>query len=178
MSNYTEIIRLKKMLEKENIPFTFEPLYEGFHITVMSDNHSISIIEHRYSYGNEKDLLEIFGGLTKEEKKDDAVLGYLTAEEVFKRVKYCLEYDTDEYIDDNCTQMDLVKRISKLFSKIGTKKYTHAKVNIETWCDQPYLRIEFYAKGKHNSKEDVLKTPLIDKSYIDMLGKEFVIDLT
>lgn len=203
MSNYKEIISLKEMLEKENITFSFKELFDGAQIVVMSNNHSISIIEHKYSYGSEKDLLEIMGCLTKEEKKDDAVLGYLTAEEVFKRVKYCLEYDTDEYIGNNCTenekgkenrqqelgwkkivysyceQMSLIKNIINLFAKISPKKYSLAKVKIETWCDQSYLKVEFYEKETYtsSSKEDVLKTPLIYKTYIDILGKEFAIKI-
>lgn len=43
-------------------------------------------IEHYVSYGNEQDKLEIMGLLTPEEKKNDSVLGYLSAEEVFSRI--------------------------------------------------------------------------------------------
>ena len=55
---------------------------------------------HQYfkaRYGNENDLLEIMGGLTEEELKYDSVLGNLTAEEVFKRFKYCYENNTSIY---------------------------------------------------------------------------------
>ena len=48
-----------------------------------------SVIEHEFSYGNEKDLLEISGLMTEKEEKEtqDTVLGYLTAENVFERIK-------------------------------------------------------------------------------------------
>ena len=40
------------------------------------------------------------GGLTEEENEDYySVLGWLTAEEVFKRFKYCYENNTDKYKD-------------------------------------------------------------------------------
>ena len=42
-----------------------------------------------YGYGSEKGLLEISGLMTDEEyeKENDSVLGYLTAENVFARIK-------------------------------------------------------------------------------------------
>ena len=85
---YNEIIRLKCMLEKAEIPFEFSEIFSGYHITYPSNKFRIcSVIEHDYSYGNEQDLLEIKGLLTKNEKKYDCVLGYLSAEEVFKRIQ-------------------------------------------------------------------------------------------
>lgn len=41
------------------------------------------------------------GGLTEEEMEYDSVLGYLTAEEVFKRFKYCWEHQTSVYKEEN-----------------------------------------------------------------------------
>lgn len=38
------------------------------------------------------------GGLTIEEQEHDRVLGYLTADEVFKRFKYCYEHNSNYYI--------------------------------------------------------------------------------
>ena len=85
---YNEIIRLKCMLEKAKIPFEFSKIFGGYHITYPSNKFRIcSVIEHNYSYGNEQDLLEIKGLLTKNEKKYDYVLGYRSSEEVFKRIK-------------------------------------------------------------------------------------------
>lgn len=63
-------------------------------------NKYIDVIEYFGSYGQENDLLEIMGGLTIEERENDIVLGYLTAEEVFKRFKYCYENNTSIYKEE------------------------------------------------------------------------------
>ena len=85
---YDEILKLKNMLEKAEIPFEFSEIFGGYHITYPSNKFRIcSVIEHDYSYGNAQDLLEIKGLLTKNEKKYDDVIGYLSAEEVFKRIQ-------------------------------------------------------------------------------------------
>ena len=85
---YNEILKLKNMLEKAEIPFEFSEIFSGYHVTYPSNKFRIcSVIEHGYSYGSEQDLLEIKGLLTKNEKKYDYVLGYLSAEEVFNRIK-------------------------------------------------------------------------------------------
>lgn len=88
---YNEILRLKDMLESAKIPFKFSELHGGYHIVYMTDRDKCicSVIEHDFSYGREKDLLEIKGLLTELEKEtlEDDVLGYLTAEEVFQRIK-------------------------------------------------------------------------------------------
>lgn len=115
---YTEILKLKKMLEEANIPFTFTDDYWGVKKWVKSDEDIVQIyreqypayqiridvlvdvVEHYGSYGAEKDLLEIMGGLTAEERGRDGVLGWLTAEEVFKRVKYCWEHQTSVYKEE------------------------------------------------------------------------------
>jgi hypothetical protein len=81
---YTEILRLKEMLEKEGIPFVFRPQFDGY--TIKYDG-VCSVIEHFGSYGGDDNLLEIMGLLTKKENTSDNVLGYLTAENVFKRIK-------------------------------------------------------------------------------------------
>jgi len=50
-------------------------------------NEVCSVIEGDGTYGYEQDLLEIRGLLTPEEEKKDTVCGYLTAENVFERIK-------------------------------------------------------------------------------------------
>jgi len=82
---YTEILRLKEMLEKDDIPFVFRPQFDGY--TIKYGEDVCSVIEHDGSYGSDKNLLEIMGLLTKKEQKDDDILGYLSAENVFKRIK-------------------------------------------------------------------------------------------
>lgn len=100
-----EIFKLKRMLEKENIPFDFiegfgypeelkeeyPDLLEHYHICYPNQkNMRISVIEGIGTYGREQDRLEILGGFTPWEKfnhYDDAPIGFLTARNVFKRIK-------------------------------------------------------------------------------------------
>ena len=91
---YTEIFKLKDMLEKAEIPFEWKEHKDyrnGYQILypVGGVYNVCSVIEHSFSYGNEKDLLEIRGLMTDEEIKEehDSVLGFLTAENVFKRIE-------------------------------------------------------------------------------------------
>lgn len=119
---YKEIFRLKKMLEEANIPFEFtddlfhvkdkvsrgeldyirfNSFYPAYQIKIykngIKEEKICDVIQHYGSYGNEQDLLEIMGGLTEEEQENDSVLGYLTAEEVFKRFKQCYENGCSTY---------------------------------------------------------------------------------
>lgn len=116
---YTEILKLKEMLEEANIPFTFTD--DFFNIKPKIDTRTpvdkafyshqypayqirlgnlADVIEHCYSIGCLADKLEIMGGLTEEEMDYDSVLGGLTAEEVFKRFKYCWEHQTSAYKEE------------------------------------------------------------------------------
>lgn len=119
---YKEIFRLKKMLEEANIPFEFtddlfhakdkvsrggldyirfNSFYPSYQIKIYKngakEERICDVIQHYGSYGNQQDLLEIMGGLTEEEQENDSVLGYLTAEEVFKRFKQCYENGCSTY---------------------------------------------------------------------------------
>ena len=95
-----EIFKLKRMLEKADIPFEF---IEGFgydpnHICYPNkDNMRISVIEGFGTHGREQDRLEILGGFTPWEqfKHGDSPIGFLTAKNVFKRIKK----DYDEISD-------------------------------------------------------------------------------
>lgn len=90
---YKEILRLKKMLEEAKIPFWWkEKHFDGHQIEYPYKGNEkciCSVIEFEYSYGSKEDLLEIMGLTTEkeEQKEDDDVLGYLTAENVFNRIK-------------------------------------------------------------------------------------------
>lgn len=99
---YKEIFKLKEMLEEANIPFEFidrgvavKGYEEGYQIyysgecneACEGDNWVCSVIEFRGSYGSEDDLLEIMGLLTPEELENDSVVGWLTADNVFQRIK-------------------------------------------------------------------------------------------
>lgn len=119
---YKEILKLKEMLEKENIPFEFtddmfktksipiqtrekikdliKDQYPAYSITIIKNGIILcDAVEHTASYGNESDKIEIAGALTAEEKENDEVLGYLTAKEVFKRFKYCYKHNTSIYVN-------------------------------------------------------------------------------
>ena len=102
MSEQLEILKLKEMLEKAKIPFEYhdnlfggykEP---GYQIIIVGKNNKrlCDAVYHFGSYGHEQGLMEIMGALTKEEYEEDSVLGYLTADDVFKRFKYCYEHNT------------------------------------------------------------------------------------
>ncbi len=101
---YKEIFKLKVMLDKENIPYEFldrsyidyykhDIQYPFYQIIVYEPIEYeepirlISVIQGHGSYGENLDLLEIRGCLTNKEEKEDSVKGYLTAKEVFKRIK-------------------------------------------------------------------------------------------
>lgn len=102
-----EIFKLKRLLDEAKIPYWFtddffggykEPSYQ----IVIPDNeiHLCDAIYHYGSYGYGQGTLEIMGGLTAKERENDSVLGHLTADEVFKRFKYCYEHSTDLYKED------------------------------------------------------------------------------
>lgn len=101
---YKEIFKLKVMLDKAYIPYEFldrsyvdydrhELQYPFYQIIVYEPIEYeepirlISVIQGHGSYGENLDLLEIQGCLTNKEEKEDSVKGYLTAKEVFKRIK-------------------------------------------------------------------------------------------
>lgn len=78
-----EIKKLIKMLDKEEIPYEDMPIFDGYQVNYPNKQDCVcDAICHSFSYGHEKGLLEIMG-LTE----DDDVEGYLTAKEVFKRIK-------------------------------------------------------------------------------------------
>ena len=94
-----EMITLIDKLELMNIPFaiTMQNFGDGNeypHVMYPDDwdnGCKCSVICHPYSYGGEEGLLEIMGLLTEEEEAgdtgdDSAVLGWLTANDVFARI--------------------------------------------------------------------------------------------
>ena len=88
---YTEILKLKEMLEKAKIPFVWDSkCLDGFHLIYSIDGEVVcSVVEFTGSYGASRDLLEIMGLMTEKEEQEtgDIVLGWLTAEDVFNRIK-------------------------------------------------------------------------------------------
>ena len=85
----TEMTKLITLLNSESIPYDLVDDVMGnednqiFYPCV--EKSICDVICHKYSYGGPKGLLEIMG-LVGEEIEDD-VEGYLTAEEVFSRIK-------------------------------------------------------------------------------------------
>ena len=103
---YTEIFKLKKMLEDAKIPFVFDdrsdPKYEYYQIDYPAllpyEKHVCSVIQGTGTYGNIDNKLEIMGLLTNEEKQYDDVLGWLSAEDVFKRIESHYRGERDEVL--------------------------------------------------------------------------------
>lgn len=65
--------------------------YEAYQIEYPVSYHAgyrvCSVIQSFASYGNKLDLLEIMGLLKPEERGADSVRGWLTAKDVFERIK-------------------------------------------------------------------------------------------
>lgn len=98
-----EMPKLIEMLKEANIPFeSFSSPFSGKQVCyygkegrpepkegVINGPGIGAVCSVIYGYGREKGLLEISGLMTDEEyeKENDSVLGYLTAENVFARIK-------------------------------------------------------------------------------------------
>ena len=83
----TEMEKLIKLLEEEKIPFETTICWGGTQVCYPSSNGRIcDAVCHSFSYEHELGLLEIMG-LVDEEEVGDSVEGYLTAEDVFERIK-------------------------------------------------------------------------------------------
>lgn len=66
------------------IPFTFRKIWDGYQILVQTDNSRWDAVCHSGSYGHEKNLLEIYGSIVRDD--EDSVEGWLTATEVLARL--------------------------------------------------------------------------------------------
>lgn len=127
---YTEIFSLKEMLEKESIPFEFEKdeEYKEYIIRIPKEYNKeeplMTVYQGEHTYGGRNNLLEICGGTTLEERKEqgEEYLGYLTAENVFERIKYCYLNQTSKYINRYEFEKAINQRIPNLeqIIKVGT----------------------------------------------------------
>lgn len=109
-SNYQEILKLDRMLTDASIPHTLDRLFDGWQVCYPTREESelvMDAIEHYGSYGKDEDKLEIMGLLTPDEEEYDSVLGYLTAEDVFERIRKHHNGEWDKYVND------LVKKTSE-----------------------------------------------------------------
>lgn len=98
MSKYTEIFKLKTMLEDAGIPFQWEEntrtkavtgfeFYRIFYPAFDDEHRVLSAIQGYGTFGEEQDLLEIMGLTTPDEEDyGGGVVGYLTAKDVFARI--------------------------------------------------------------------------------------------
>lgn len=88
-TKYQEILKLHDMLLDKSIPHVIERDLDGWHISYpwVGKERVLSAVEFKGTYGAEQDLIEIMGLLTPGEFLMDSVKGYLTAENVFNRIK-------------------------------------------------------------------------------------------
>ena len=109
-SDYQEILKLDRMLTDASIPHTLDRLFDGWRVCYPTREEPelvMDAIEHYGSYGKDEDKLEIMGLLTPDEEEHDSVLGYLTAEDVFERIRKHHNGEWDKYVND------LVKKTSE-----------------------------------------------------------------
>lgn len=78
----TEITKLAQGLIEKGIAFEFRPIWDGWQI--ITDEWDA--VCHSYSYGHEKELLEIMGSIVSVDNADDDVEGRLTAADILARV--------------------------------------------------------------------------------------------
>lgn len=86
---YQEILRLKEMLDTAGIPNQIDRVRDGWHIAYPCNGEKRKCSSREFSgtRGCTKDRLEIAGLLNTEERKYDDRVGWLTAENVFDRIK-------------------------------------------------------------------------------------------
>ena len=145
--NYTEILRLDKMLTDANIPHTLERFMDGWQIIYYTNGERIAdAIQHYGSYGVEENRLEIMGLLTPEEAEHDSVLGHLTAENVFERMnrhykKYLVEnsiaLQTFEKIREKLQDMDK-------FNSYADETRALYYIDLQAWLEE--IQVEMFCK--------------------------------
>ena len=141
-SKYKEIFKLKEMLEKADIPFEFfdrtkdggkfgQEFYRNCHwefyqIVYPSEGRDryMDAVESFGSYGQEDDKLEIMGGLTEEESEHDSVVGWLSAEDVFNRIK--------KHWEENKKMKKLIRKVNEDTLEIETVEVEDDTKSAET----------------------------------------------
>lgn len=90
LEQFNEILKLKAMLDDRGIPYEFYRMRDGYQLcypNAKPANEVCSVIERRGSYGAKFDTCEIMGLLTEDEAAMDRVAGFLSANEVFRRIE-------------------------------------------------------------------------------------------
>lgn len=114
MHNYTEFDKLVKMLDDAKIPYERDDDNPDHEYYILSGNSPVKRIKYGKfpgkeigcicsvicgygTYGGDEGLLEIMGLLTPNEEENDDVAGWLSADDVFNRIKN--HYDSNK--EDN-----------------------------------------------------------------------------
>lgn len=115
---YDEFFKLETKLKAEGIPFVYhrQPDMGGFQICYPEDgeNRVCSVILHSGSYGRGQGLLEIMGLLKPDEEQCDDVVGYLTADDVFERIKAHHDGKWSEYYKAHSPKKTLYEKIQEM----------------------------------------------------------------
>ena len=87
--DFAEMDKLEQLLVEAGIPYEKSRVFGGKQLQYpcKGDTRVCSVILHKGSYGRSEGLLEIMGLLTDKELECDTVAGYLTADDVFGRIK-------------------------------------------------------------------------------------------
>ena len=90
--DYSEFYKLAVTLIVRGYNVEVFNSYDGKQVTVYSQKSSISLEKeymwdaniHKYSYGHEQGLLEVYGTIVEKFNHNDSIEGYLTADEILK----------------------------------------------------------------------------------------------
>lgn len=163
---YREISVLDKLLTNAEIPHEMCKMNDGWQINYPSsgDEQIMDAIEHFGSYGESEDLLEIMG-LTH---NGDSVEGWLTAKEVFERIK--IHHDGQwGALQSGVILSDREKTIMRaLEAKYISRDYSSSFVKL--WGTKPTLSLygEFVNSASFNTPAtvDIRFFPLVEEGTI------------
>lgn len=105
MTDLTEMNKLEKYLREKYIPYERidqdKILDQSGFVRLEQHQICVPVTDPRYkkwdvichwgSYGHEEGLLELYGDLVDYEKDGDTVVGYLTADDVIRRIESYVE---------------------------------------------------------------------------------------
>lgn len=158
---YKEIFKLKKMLEDADIPFYWQEIslglverYQICYPCFAEKLRVLSAIEGFSTYGAQNDLIEI-RGLLESGEGDGMVAGYLTAENVFNRIKK--HYNKKEGVFIMKKTIKVVDEDTLEIKEVEVKEDFSTDEKLSTFVNQLHSALncepeEFYSKYK-NYKE-------------------------